>query len=47
MDLSQLPNDETREMLRDSVRGFLAGNWNAGAAAPADGLPEAIAAIWT
>jgi alkylation response protein AidB-like acyl-CoA dehydrogenase len=47
MDVSQLPNDETREMLRDSVRGFLAGNWNAGAAATADGLPEAIAAIWT
>src|SRR5258708_37876560 len=47
MDVSQLPNDETREMLRDSMRGFLAGHWNAGAAATADGLPEAIAAIWT
>src|SRR6266849_11115442 len=34
-------------MLRDSMRGFLAGHWNAGAAATADGLPEAIAAIWT
>jgi alkylation response protein AidB-like acyl-CoA dehydrogenase len=47
MDLSQLPNEEIREMLRDSLRGFLAEHWNADAAAKQAALPEAISAIWT
>lgn len=45
MDTTELPNDEVRQMLRDSLRGFLGEQWNAdcfrlGAA------PKDIAAIW-
>ena len=47
MDHSQLPGDEIREMLRDSLRGFLAEHWNADAAAKQSSSPEAISAIWT
>ena len=47
MESVQLPNDEIREMLRDSLRGFLAEHWNAAAAATSAALPEAISSIWT
>jgi alkylation response protein AidB-like acyl-CoA dehydrogenase len=45
MDLNQLPNEEIREMLRDSLRGFLGEQWSAHAKHAAS--PEAISAIWT
>jgi len=47
MESVQLPNDEIREMLRDSLRGFLDEHWNAAAAATYPALPEAISSIWT
>ena len=47
MDHSQLPGQEIREMLRDSLRGFLAEHWNADVAAKQSSSPEAISAIWT
>jgi len=47
MDVSQLPSDEIREMLRDSLRGFLVGHWKAGDAVTPASLPEAIVSIWT
>jgi alkylation response protein AidB-like acyl-CoA dehydrogenase len=47
MDLSQLPNDEIREMLRGSLRGFLGEHWSADAATERTGSPEEISAIWT
>src|SRR5229473_6350489 len=47
MDLSQLPSDEIREMLRDSLRGFLEEHWNASTAAKQAAAPEEISAIWT
>jgi len=47
MDVSQLPNDETARCSGIPCAAFLPGIGNAGAAATADGLPEAIAAIWT
>jgi alkylation response protein AidB-like acyl-CoA dehydrogenase len=47
MDPSQLPSDEIREMLRDSLRGFLDEHWNAGAAAKRAAAPEEISEIWT
>src|SRR5258705_4301820 len=45
MDLIQLPNEEVRQMLRDSLRGFLAAQWRADGeqATP----PEEVSAIWT
>ena len=46
MDHSQLPNEEVREMLRDSLRGFLEEHWNADAAAKQSAPPE-ISSIWT
>ena len=46
MEFAQLPNDEIREMLRDSLRGFLAERWDAAAAASDIALPEAISSIW-
>ncbi len=46
MESAQLPNDEIREMLRDSLRGFLAERWDAAAAASDIALPEAISSIW-
>lgn len=45
MDLTQLPNDEIRQMLRDSVRGFLGEHWRADARQATS--PEEISAIWT
>jgi alkylation response protein AidB-like acyl-CoA dehydrogenase len=47
MDLSPLPSEEIREMLRESLRGFLGEHWNAGAEAKRAVSPEEIAAIWT
>src|SRR5258708_7051903 len=47
MDLIQLPNEEIREMLRDSLRGFLGEQWNANAAEKHTASPEEISAIWT
>src|SRR5882724_2060365 len=47
MEAVRLPNDEIREMLRDSLRGFLEKHWNAAAAATSAALPEAILSIWT
>jgi alkylation response protein AidB-like acyl-CoA dehydrogenase len=47
MDLSQLPSDEIREMLRDSLRGFLEEHWNASTTAKQAAAPEEISAIWT
>jgi len=44
---TELPSDDVRTMLRDSLRGFLGAQWNPEAAAKASGLAEAIAAIWT
>src|SRR5258708_1658711 len=45
MDLIQLPNEEVRQMLRDSLRGFLGEQWRAGGKqAPP---PEEVSAIWT
>jgi alkylation response protein AidB-like acyl-CoA dehydrogenase len=44
MDATGLPSDDTAEMLRDSLRGFLEAHWAAGA----KGSPSAedISAIW-
>jgi alkylation response protein AidB-like acyl-CoA dehydrogenase len=47
MDPSRLPSGEIREMLRDSLRGFLEEHWNAGAAAMQAAASEEISAIWT
>jgi alkylation response protein AidB-like acyl-CoA dehydrogenase len=47
MDSSELPSDERREMLRDSLRGFLEAHWRAGSAAMRAAAPEEISAIWT
>jgi alkylation response protein AidB-like acyl-CoA dehydrogenase len=47
MDPGQLPSDDIREMLRDSLRGFLGEHWNADAAMKHAGSPEEISAIWT
>src|ERR1700726_1159480 len=47
MDLSQLPSEEVREMLRDSLRGFLSEHWSPQAATREAASPEEISAIWT
>jgi alkylation response protein AidB-like acyl-CoA dehydrogenase len=47
MDLSELPSDQIREMLRDSLRGFLDEHWNAGATAKQAAAHEEISEIWT
>ena len=47
MDPDQLPSDENREMLRDSLRGFLDQHWNPNAAAGQTATAEEISAIWT
>jgi alkylation response protein AidB-like acyl-CoA dehydrogenase len=47
MDQSQLPSQEVREMLRDSLRGFLEQHWNADAAAKQSSSPQAISDIWS
>ena len=47
MDPSELPSDENREMLRDSLRGFLDQHWNPDAAAKQAATAEQVSAIWT
>jgi len=47
MDLAQLPNEEVRTMLRESLRGFLGEHWSADKAASRAASPEDISAIWT
>lgn len=47
MDPSELPSNDMREMLRDSLRGFLREHWSGVAASKQAAEPEAIAAIWT
>jgi alkylation response protein AidB-like acyl-CoA dehydrogenase len=44
---TELPNDDVRTMLRDSLRGFLGAQWNPELAAKPSGSAEAIASIWT
>ncbi|SEK16736.1 MULTISPECIES: acyl-CoA dehydrogenase family protein [unclassified Variovorax] len=43
---AELPSDEEREMLRDSVRGFLAGHWPVATAVEQSASPQAVAAVW-
>jgi alkylation response protein AidB-like acyl-CoA dehydrogenase len=43
----QLPSEDIREMLRDSLRGFLEEHWSADVAVKQLSSPEAISAIWT
>jgi alkylation response protein AidB-like acyl-CoA dehydrogenase len=45
MDQSQLPSQEIREMLRDSLRGFLEQHWSADAAQSSS--PQAVSNIWS
>jgi alkylation response protein AidB-like acyl-CoA dehydrogenase len=47
MDQNQLPSQEVREMLRDSLRGFLEEHWNAEAAAKQSSSPDSVSAIWS
>src|SRR5271170_3625331 len=44
---TELPSDDVRTMLRDSVRGFLGAQWNPEAATTPSGSAEQIASIWT
>jgi alkylation response protein AidB-like acyl-CoA dehydrogenase len=44
---TELPNDDARTMLRDSLRGFLGAQWNPEVAAKPSGAGEEIASIWT
>jgi alkylation response protein AidB-like acyl-CoA dehydrogenase len=43
---ADLPSAEEREMLRDSVRGFLAAHWPVATAAAQSASPQAVAGIW-
>jgi alkylation response protein AidB-like acyl-CoA dehydrogenase len=47
MDRGELPSGEIREMLRDSVRGFLETHWGTGAGAKQTVAPDEVSAIWT
>jgi alkylation response protein AidB-like acyl-CoA dehydrogenase len=47
MDLGELPGDEIRQMLRDSLRGFLGEHWNARAVVKPAASPEEISEVWT
>jgi alkylation response protein AidB-like acyl-CoA dehydrogenase len=47
MDASELPNEEVRTMLRDSLRRFLGEHWTADRAASRSASPEEISGIWT
>jgi alkylation response protein AidB-like acyl-CoA dehydrogenase len=47
MDLAQLPNDEVRTMLRDSLRGFLGEHWSVDKVASRSASPHEISGIWT
>src|SRR5207302_8935560 len=42
----ELASEEISDLLRDSLRGFLAEHWNAAAAAGPDTLSKAISSIW-
>jgi alkylation response protein AidB-like acyl-CoA dehydrogenase len=44
---TELPSDDVRTMLRDSLARFLGAQWNPQAAATSSGSPEEIASIWT
>jgi alkylation response protein AidB-like acyl-CoA dehydrogenase len=46
MDGTELPGDDVRTMLRDSLRGFLGAQWNAEAAADSSRLEQEIVSIW-
>ena len=43
---ADLPSAEEREMLRDSVRGFLAAHWPVATAVAQSASPQAVAGIW-
>ena len=45
MDATGLPSDDTAEMLRDSLRGFLEAHWAAGGGKERPS-PDDISAIW-
>ena len=45
-DLSALPSDDERTMLRDSVRGFLEHHWPAAGAVQAAADPARVASVW-
>jgi alkylation response protein AidB-like acyl-CoA dehydrogenase len=45
-DLSALPSDDERAMLRDSVRGFLEHHWPAAGAVQAAADPARVASVW-
>ncbi|WP_024517873.1 acyl-CoA dehydrogenase [Bradyrhizobium sp. Tv2a-2] len=45
--MDELPGDDVREMLRDSLRGFLGEHWRADEAANRTAAPEQVSAIWT
>jgi alkylation response protein AidB-like acyl-CoA dehydrogenase len=47
IDRSALPGNEEREMLRESVRGFLATHWPAESAVERAASPDAVAALWS
>lgn len=44
---TELPSDDVRTMLRDSLRGFFGARWNPAAAAKPSGTAEEIVSIWT
>ena len=46
MNAIELPGDEIRTMLRESLRGFLRQSWPPDAAATKSGSPSEISAIW-
>ncbi len=46
MDAAELPGDDIREMLRDSLRGFLGEQWNTDCIRRGPS-PQEVAAIWT
>ena len=47
MDFVELPNEEARTLLRESLRGFLAEHWSADKAAARSASPEQVLRIWT
>jgi alkylation response protein AidB-like acyl-CoA dehydrogenase len=47
MDLAEIPNEEVRTMLRDSLRGFLDEHWATDKAASRSTAPEEILESWT
>jgi len=46
MEAAALPTEDVREMIRDSVRGFLAAHWNADCLRHGPSSPE-VSAVWT